>query len=84
MHAVFAFVVRLAVPNWKSVDVGVFSWPQWKVEAAVLPDITTRLPASPVSIDRNWRHLSGLSLANPELGVPWKHFDVLLCVDMFS
>ena len=50
-------VVSLTVANKKSVDMGRLSWPRWKVQAAVLPAITTKLPASPVSFRRNWRHL---------------------------
>ena len=63
-------VVPLTVANEKSVNVGRLSGPRWEVEAAVLPKITTKLLASPVSFDRNWRHLSGLRLADPEFGVP--------------
>ena len=37
----------------------------------------------PVSFDTNWRHLSGLRLADPEFGVPG-FTDVLLGMDMFS
>ena len=59
------------------------SGPRWNVEAAVLPQITTKLPAMPVSFDKNWRHLSGLHLADPEFGVNG-YIDVLLFVDMLS
>ena len=75
--------VTLTVANRKSIDIGRLSGPRWKVEAAVIPNITTRLPASPVSFNRNWRHLSGLRLADPEFGVPG-NIDVLLGVDVFS
>ena len=76
-------MVALTVANQKSLKVNRLSGPRWKVEAAVLPRITTKLPASPVSFDTNWRHLSGLRLADPEFGVPG-YIDLLLGVDMFS
>ena len=65
-------VVALTVGNEKSVKVGRLLGHQWKVEAAVLPKITSKLPASPVSLDRHWRHLSCLRLADLEFGVPGK------------
>ena len=43
---------------------------------------TIKFPALVVSIDKNWRHLSGLRLANSQFGVPG-NIDVLLGVDMF-
>ena len=76
-------VVTLTVANQKSLKVGRLTGPRWKVEAAVLPQITTKPPAMPVSFDTNWRHLSGLRLADPGFGVPG-YIDVLLGVDMFS
>ena len=60
----------LTVVNQKLLKVGRLCGPQWKVEAAVLTQITTKLPAMPVSFNTNWRYLSGLCLANPEFGVP--------------
>ena len=42
-------VVTLTVANQKSVKVGRLTGPRWKVEAAVLPQITTRLPAMQLS-----------------------------------
>ena len=75
-------VVTLTVANEKSVKVGRLIGPRWKVQAAVLPKVTTKLPASPVSLDKNWKHLSGLRLADPDFGVPG-YIDVLLGVDMF-
>ena len=53
------------------------------IEVAVLLKITTKLPSSPVSFDRNWKHLSGLCLTDPEFGVPGS-IDILLGVDRFS
>ena len=76
-------VVTFTVTNQKSLKVGRLTRPRWEVEAAVLPQITTKLPAMSVSFDTNCRHLSGLRLANPEFGVP-RYIDVLLGVDMFS
>ena len=80
---VWWYSVTLTITNEESVKVGRLSGPRWKVKAAVLPKITTKLPALPVSFDRNWRHLSGLRLANPEFSEP-RNIDVLLGVDMFS
>ena len=71
-------MVTLTVANQKSLDVSRLSKPQLKVEVAVLSKITAKFPVSPVSIDRNWRHLSDLRLADPEFGVPG-NIDVLRC-----
>ena len=76
-------MVILTVANQESLKVGRLTGPRWEVEAAVLPEITTKLPAVPVSFDTNWRHLSGLHLADQEFGVPG-FIDVLLGVDIFS
>ena len=43
---------------------------QIEVEASVLPKVTADLPTIPVSPVTNWRHLSGLELADPDYGVP--------------
>jgi len=53
------------------------------VEALVLPKITSNTPAYPVSIQGKWKHLSGLSLADPEYGTPGA-IDLLLGADVFS
>ena len=37
----------------------------------------------PVPFDRDWKHLSGLRLADPEFGTPG-HVDILLGVDVFN
>ena len=55
----------------------------WGVEAVVLTKITAPLPTFPVPFDCNWRHLTGLRLANPDFGIPGP-IDVLLGVDSFS
>ena len=75
-------VVTLTVANEKSAKVGRLFGSRWKVEPSVLPKITTKLPSLLVSFNRNWRHLSGLRLADPEFGVPG-NIEVLLGVDMF-
>ena len=49
----------------------------------MLPKLTTKLQALPVSLNGNWRHLSEFHLADPEFGVPG-NIDLLLGVDMFS
>ena len=43
----------------------------------------TATPAHPVSSQQNWVHLIGLSLADPDYGIPW-FVDLLLGADMFS
>ena len=53
------------------------------IEALVLPKITSNTPAYPVSIPRKWKHLTGLSLADPEYGTPGA-VDLLLGADVFS
>ena len=53
------------------------------VEALVLPRITSNIPATPVRSRQNWKHLDGLSLADPDYGTP-KAVDLLLGADIFS
>ena len=54
-----------------------------KLEALVLPKITSNLPSSRVTFDTRWKHLSGLELADPEFGTPGC-IDMLLGVDIFN
>ena len=53
------------------------------VEALVLPKIASNTPSYPVSIQGNWKHLTGLSFADPEYGTPGA-VDLLLGADVFS
>ena len=53
------------------------------IEALVLPKITSNTPAYPVSIPQKWKHLAGLSLADPDYGTPGA-VDMLLGADVFS
>ena len=53
------------------------------VQALVLPKITTSTPAQPVSGQRRWNHLTGLTLADPDYGTTG-FVDILLGADMFS
>lgn len=53
------------------------------IEALVLRKITTNVPHRPVVMDRRWRHLNGLKLADPGFGVPGG-VDLLLGVDVFN
>ena len=46
-------VVTLTVANEKLVKVGRLSGPRWKVEASVVPKVSTKLPSSPISFDTN-------------------------------
>ena len=79
------FGITFTITNQKSVNVGILSGVRWKVEAAVLPKNTTKLPTIPVSFDMNWKYLSGVHLANPEFGIP-EYNDIVLHVgiDMLS
>ena len=52
------------------------------VNAFIVPQVTCELPAHPVSAKRNWKHLEGLRLADPEYNKPGR-IDVLLGVEVF-
>ena len=39
---------------------------QIQVEASVLPKVTADLPAIPAASVTNWKHLSGMKLADPD------------------
>ena len=54
-----------------------------EVEAIVLSNITSELPSSPVQFRPKWKHLKGLTLADPNFGVPGR-IDLLLGADVFS
>ena len=53
------------------------------VEALVLPRITSDIPATHVGSQCDWKHLQGISLADPDYGIP-KAVDLLLGADIFS
>ena len=53
------------------------------IEAVVLPKITNVLPSSYVQFDPKWKHLSRISLADPDFGTPG-NIDLLLGADVFS
>ena len=53
------------------------------VEAVVLPKVTLNLPVHTVSYEHSWTHLSGIRLADPQLGKPGK-IDLLFGVHAFS
>lgn len=54
-----------------------------RVEAIILPKVTSDLPLCPIPFSRDCHHLSGISLADPGFGSPGA-VDVLLGVDVFS
>ena len=56
---------------------------QIEVEAAVLPKVTGDLRTIPVSPVTQWKHLSGLELADPDYGTP-AQVDILLGGKVFS
>ena len=45
--------------------------------------MTTKLPNFPVPFNTKWKYLSGLCLADPDLGIP-DHVDILLGANVFS
>lgn len=52
------------------------------LEAVVLPQISSEIPAHPVPFKGAWKHLKGLPLADPEFGTP-SQVDLLLGNDVF-
>ena len=54
-----------------------------KVEALVLHKITLNIPSCSVASNKDWKHLSNLTLADPTFGVPG-NMDILLGADVFS
>ena len=54
-----------------------------KIEALVLRKITLNIPSCSVAFSKDWKHLSNLTLADPEFGVPGS-MDILLGADVFS
>ena len=49
----------------------------------MLPKIATELPILLVSVDKDWKHLKGLRLADPDYETPG-YIDILLDVDVFN
>ena len=76
-------VVSFTIVNHTSLHTGKVSGPRWKVEAAVMPKVTTRVFTFPVPFNKKRHYLSGLCLADPHFGVP-DHDDILLGADVFS
>ena len=54
-----------------------------EVEASVLPKVTADLPTIPVASVKDWKHLSGLELVDPNYGTPAR-VDILLGGKVFS
>ena len=54
-----------------------------KIEALALCKITSNIPSCSVAFYQDWKHLSILTLADPEFGVPGS-VDILLGEDVFS
>ena len=54
-----------------------------KVEAFVLPQVTSNLPVNPVPKDRNWTHLEGIQLSDPGFDTPGR-INLLLGAHIFS
>ena len=52
------------------------------VEALILPNITSNIPAAPVGSQDNWKLVEGISLEDPDYGTP-KAVDLLLSANVF-
>ena len=53
-----------------------------KVTAVVVPRVTCDLPVRTIPFHKEWKHLKGLQLANPDFGKPGR-IDILLGVEIF-
>ena len=53
------------------------------IEALVLHKIMSNIPSCSVAFNKDWKHLSNLTSADPKFGVPGS-VDILLGADMFS
>ena len=56
---------------------------KFAVSAIVVPRVTCDLPLQPVHQESNWTHISDISLADPDYGIPGR-VDILLGVDLYS
>ena len=54
----------------------------FEVDAVIIPRVSCDLPTNPISFDSKWKHLSELTLADPNFGQPGR-IDLLLGVDVF-
>ena len=52
------------------------------MNAVIVPRVTCDLPTHPVPLNREWKHIKGLRLADPDFGKPGK-MDLLLGVETF-
>ena len=55
---------------------------RFDIAVIIVPRVTCDLQTQPINIKANWDHLSGLSLADPNFGIPGQ-IDALLGVDIF-
>ena len=53
------------------------------ITAVIVPRVTCDLPLQPIQFKPEWTHLSNLTLADPDFGVPAK-IDLLLGVNVFA
>ena len=53
------------------------------VTAVIMPRVTCDLPLQPIPFKPEWTHLSDLTLADPDFGVPGR-IDLLLGIDVFT
>ena len=53
------------------------------INALILRKITSNIPSCPVAFNHHWKHLSGLSLADPDFGKPGS-VDILLGGDIYA
>ena len=56
---------------------------EFDVTAVIMPRMTYDLPLQPIPFKPEWTHLSDLTLADPDFGVPGR-IDLLLGIDVFT
>ena len=56
---------------------------EFDVTAVIMPRVTCDLPLQPTPFKPEWTHLSDLTLADPDFGVPGR-IDLLLGIDVFT
>ena len=72
--AVVSFMVSHVLEKGKQIHV---------LDVLVLPKVTTDMPASPVDSITQWKHLTGMDLADLEFGTPGS-VNVLLGADYYG
>ena len=76
-------VVTITIANLKSTTCDKISGPHRKIEVVVLPKVASNLQVVPVSFGPHWKHLTGLRVADAEVGTP-RHINIYLGIDVFN